>query len=53
MAKNCKDCVYYRYLSVGNEGKACHYLLDTGKVRGCPAENCTKKRPLKKERSKK
>lgn len=43
MAKNCKGCKYYRRFDVGRGGKACYYCLDTGEVRGCSPENCTKK----------
>lgn len=44
MAKNCKGCIYRRSLRSNNTGQTvCNYLLDTGKVRGCPADNCDKK----------
>lgn len=41
--KTCRGCIYYRLLSAGHE-MACHYMLMTGEKRGCPPENCTKKK---------
>ena len=41
--KRCKGCGHRRPIN-GDKGKGptiCHYLLDTGKVRGCPPEECT------------
>lgn len=43
--KTCRGCIFYRPLSAGHE-MACHYMLMTGEKRGCPPENCTKKRAL-------
>lgn len=44
MAKNCKGCIYRRSLRSNNAGQTvCNYLLDTGEVRGCPADKCDKK----------
>lgn len=43
MGKNCEGCKYYRLLGDAAGLRACHYLLDTGEVRGCSADNCTKK----------
>ena len=43
MAKICDNCVYRRPLSSGEQTLCCHYSLDTGKLRECPAENCNKK----------
>ncbi|MCD7730293.1 MAG: helix-turn-helix domain-containing protein [Oscillospiraceae bacterium] len=43
---SCKGCIYHRSLSGtehGGCGKGCHYALDTGELRECPAENCNKK----------
>lgn len=41
----CKGCIHSR--SINNRtsrGKVCHYLLDTGHVRGCPVgDKCTRK----------
>lgn len=40
---SCRGCIYHRRL--WDHGtpvpKICHYLLDTGKVRPCPASACT------------
>ena len=45
--QHCKGCKYWRTL--GMRGKtiaeaqfACHYLYDTGHLRGCPPEKCTR-----------
>ena len=46
MAKICDDCVYRRPLSSGEQTLCCHYSIDTGKLRNCPAENCKKKLTL-------
>lgn len=45
MADNCKGCIYWRSASDTNGKviKLCHYLLDTGERRGCPADKCTRK----------
>ena len=44
MSKNCKGCIYRRSLRSNNTGQTvCNYLLDTGKVRGCPVDKCDKK----------
>lgn len=44
MSKNCKGCIYRWSLRSNNTGQTvCNYLLDTGKVRGCPVDNCDKK----------
>ena len=37
MAKTCDGCVYLRPLSSGEQTLCCHYSLDTGKLRECPA----------------
>lgn len=44
--KHCKNCFYYRYMYNGYKemGRACHYLLITGKRRPCdPGKDCTVK----------
>ena len=46
--KTCRGCIFYRPLSAGHE-MACHYMLMTGEKRGCPAENCTKKEPYRRQ----
>lgn len=44
MSKNCKGCIYRRPLRSNNTGQTvCNYLLDTGELRGCPADKCDKK----------
>ena len=46
--ESCEGCYYYRRASHYYALKCCHYMYDTGMRRGCPAENCDKKRPGKK-----
>lgn len=42
---SCQSCIYRRGIgALGSKYTVCHYLLDTGKPRGCPAERCDKKR---------
>lgn len=46
MKHPCDGCIHYKFLcGTANGGqKNCHYLLDTGKSRGCPAgEGCIHK----------
>ena len=40
---HCAGCAHYRRLADhgGNDFHACHYILDTGHMRGCPASDCT------------
>ncbi len=40
MAAGCKGCMHYRPLGGNCNTKYCNYLLDTGKSRGCPSNNC-------------
>ena len=44
---SCKGCVYRRPLGSNGSYTVCHYFLDTGKPRGCPAENCSRKTVMK------
>lgn len=41
--KRCKGCGHRRPLTRNNKSsmRVCHYLLDTGKVRGCHPEECS------------
>ena len=41
----CTGCIYWRRFmgSGANLINACHYLLDTDHMRGCPADHCTRK----------
>lgn len=41
MADTCFGCRHWRALSDTSGLYGCHYMLDTGKMRGCPTENCT------------
>lgn len=43
---DCIGCIYWRYLQYRERGPcACHYILDTGKMRGCPTgKECTKRK---------
>lgn len=39
--KFCEGCIHYRPVAEHSRyNKVCHYILDTGKARTCPAENC-------------
>lgn len=42
---SCTGCTYWRRFQGSGENliRACHYLLDTGHMRGCPADHCTRK----------
>ena len=44
----CLGCVHYRKICDNGDktptGRACHYLIDTGTLRGCPmGEGCKRK----------
>lgn len=40
--KTCAGCGHYRPLTTKTLSlSACHYILDTGEPRSCPAEKCT------------
>lgn len=41
LPKKCKGCIYYKNLA---GGMACHFAIDTGQLRGMPAELCNLKR---------
>lgn len=39
--KRCKGCGHRRTIDGTRTGPTiCHYLLDTGKMRGCPPDEC-------------
>lgn len=42
----CKGCLYRRPISQSRNGAelVCHYLLDTGRARGCGAVECYERR---------
>ncbi|MEG0542098.1 MAG: hypothetical protein RR461_05825 [Angelakisella sp.] len=43
---NCTACLHRRAItSMMPSYTVCHYLLDTGKPRGCPPEQCNHWRP--------
>ncbi|HJB61625.1 MAG TPA: hypothetical protein IAA38_08200 [Candidatus Ruminococcus gallistercoris] len=43
--KSCAGCIYRRGIgSRGDRYKVCHYCIDTGMPRGCPAAKCTRKK---------
>ena len=44
--KNCENCIYYRQLGDERSLYACMYCHDTGKMRRCEPEICTKKTVL-------
>lgn len=42
----CTGCAHWRVLGTSQGSKlwACHYMIDTGKLRGCePGTECTRK----------
>lgn len=41
--ESCKGCGQHRPVASDKSkyGYMCHYILDTGKKRECPPENCT------------
>ena len=39
---HCKGCRYYRHISSSPGNNGCHYMHDTGELRGCTAEECGK-----------
>jgi len=43
---HCAGCAHYRPLSEkrGSGPRACHYILDTGHMRGCAPSDCTTNR---------
>lgn len=46
--KSCAGCIYRRGIgSRGDRYKVCHYCIDTGTPRGCPAAKCTRKKVAK------
>lgn len=47
---SCKGCIHHRNIS-GVVGYGCHYCIDTGELRGCPADKCNKKMTRRKYRA--
>ena len=44
--KSCQYCRYRRPVTpMRPQETVCHYLLDTGEPRGCPAARCTRWQP--------
>lgn len=45
VSQRCGSCLHWRPLSSQNVRgiRVCHYLLDTGKMRGMRAQECTRK----------
>ena len=41
--RHCDGCSYWRRLNGGSSIRVCHFLLDTGKVRGMSVQDCTRK----------
>lgn len=40
----CRGCKYWRPLSSEKNGYyACHYMIDTGHIRGCDLSECDKR----------
>lgn len=52
--KCCEGCLYSRPLFCRREstGFMCHYLYDTGQLRGCDPEKCDKKKVVSPEEKK-
>lgn len=45
---SCRGCIHRRGLGgKGSKYTVCHYILDTGSPRGCPADRCTRKKVAK------
>lgn len=40
--ETCKGCKYLKQ-DWSHTGYYCHYMIDTGERRGCPADKCDKK----------
>lgn len=40
--KQCRDCIHRRKITYLDT--ACHYMIDTGRKRPCPAKACTVKK---------
>lgn len=49
MRETCKGCIYYRPLAHIDADRVCHFMLDTGEKRGCPAAECTRYRKEKED----
>lgn len=51
----CTGCHYRRRISSSFNTKACHYAIDTDKLRGCSAQECFDKKihymPRKRKRT--
>ena len=41
MRRSCYGCKYCRHAG-GTNMYICHYMLDTGELRGCSPESCTR-----------
>jgi hypothetical protein len=43
--KTCRGCIYHRQVGGSNRGEyICHYMIDTGRKRNSPADQCDKKK---------
>lgn len=40
---SCKGSLYRRPIGRNSRYTICHYMIDTGEMRGCPADKCDKK----------
>lgn len=47
MRETCEGCIYYRPLAHMDADRVCHFMIDTGEKRGCPAAECTRYRKEK------
>lgn len=41
--RRCEGCTHWRRLNSGHSIFACHFILDTGKMRGMSVQDCTRK----------
>lgn len=52
--EHCRKCKYWRPMHGITEGgrvvRACHYSIDTGRLRGCTVEECREYESGKKKR---
>lgn len=42
---SCRGCLHWRRMGLNSRERVCHYLEDTGRLRGCPTDRCDKKEP--------
>lgn len=50
--ERCKGCVYWKPLSGGSNGKACHHYLETGQRRVKDGEKCLSRTTQRQKKAK-